>query len=330
MSIRYTTRAFVKLCSSTHQRAVPSFRNIYSLNHKYANELYNPNVCYTQRRYIFWNEKKGEEGKTEQTQEQTENKTEQTAQESKKTQEEPKQEQKQQQQTNKTETQDKQQTKEKPLAAQFEDLIHDVNPELSGKLHNLWRKLERVNETATSQTKKLKDQNDTLEKGIHELKQKIEDLRIRLKEEIEEGELRRKRFEKELDQNKIYAITKFAKDLIEVPDNLGRALESAKGLEGKGDNLYEGVKATNAILLKTLQRHGITQLNPIGEKFDPNYHEALFDVPDPSARPGTCGFVVNVGYKINDRILRPAKVGVVKGDYVETAEEKAAREAKKN
>ena len=66
--------------------------------------------------------------------------------------------------------------------------------------------------------------------------------------------------------------------------------------------------------MKALEKHGVTQINPTGEKFDPNFHEALFDFEDPKLKAGTCGFVANVGYLINERVLRPAKVGVVKGD----------------
>ena len=69
--------------------------------------------------------------------------------------------------------------------------------------------------------------------------------------------------------------------------------------------------------MKTLGKHGITQISPVGQKFDPNYHEALFDFDDPNQRPGTCGYIANVGYTIGERILRPAKVGVVKGIYKE-------------
>jgi molecular chaperone GrpE len=65
-------------------------------------------------------------------------------------------------------------------------------------------------------------------------------------------------------------------------------------------------------LLNTLEKHGIKQINPVGEKFDPNQHEALFDYPDPKGTPGHVGHVLTVGYKIQERILRPAKVGVVK------------------
>jgi len=76
--------------------------------------------------------------------------------------------------------------------------------------------------------------------------------------------------------------------------------------------LWIGVKSTHSILLKVLEKHGVKQINPLKEKFDPNFHEALFDFVDPSQTPGTCGVIANIGYLINERVLRPAKVGVVK------------------
>lgn len=80
--------------------------------------------------------------------------------------------------------------------------------------------------------------------------------------------------------------------------SLERALESAKELEGKGDNLFDGVEATKHILLKVFAKHGINPIDPLKEKFDPNFHEALFDFPDPNQEPGTCGVVCSKGYMI--------------------------------
>ena len=129
-----------------------------------------------------------------------------------------------------------------------------------------------------------------------------------------------------MEESKIFSISKFAKDLLEIPDNLERAVDAVKDPALKDSELYQGmlnlrcdfidkflgVVATYSILLKTLEKHGVTRLNPIKEKFDPNKHEALFDYEDPNAESGTCGVVAQPGYLIQDRVLRPAKVGVVK------------------
>lgn len=288
MSFRQISRAVIKIYSPATRN--PAFKKFHGVNQgPYMNYL-NRDLYYRQSRGIFWNEKTQEAQK------------EQAAE----TEAEPQQEQAK---TAKTETTKKTDAK---VEEQFDVLLEDPTPENKKKIHALWLKLEKEAKDRATEVQKLKSQNAILETATNDSKQKIDDLRSRLKEEIEERELMRKRFDKELDQSKVYAISKFAKDIIEVPDNLGRALEACKNLEGKGDNLYEGVKSTNNILLKVLERHGVVQLNPLGEKFDPNYHEALFDFVDPNQTPGSVGMVANTGYMINDRVLRPAKVGVVK------------------
>jgi len=283
-------------------------KNTPALNYHKAFKPAYSNLYYMQSRGIFWNEKKGfntaQEAERTQQKEEQRTDTDETTDEDKATQkEEPAQ-------AKKAEAPKKAQTAKKPET--FDALLEDPTPENKKKLHALWVKMEQDIEQRAKSLKETKALLNSLEKAASDHNQKISDLRDRLKEEIEERELMRKRFDKELEQSKSYAITKFAKDIIEVPDNLERALESAKGLEGKSDNLYEGVKITNSILTKALAKHGVTQINPIGEKFDPNFHEALFDVVDAKKTPGTVGFVASTGYIINDRVLRPAKVGVIK------------------
>ena len=128
----------------------------------------------------------------------------------------------------------------------------------------------------------------------------------------------------EIDQTKEYAITKFAKDLLDVQDNFKRALGSIspKEFEKIGNNaeaklkLYsdfaQGITMTQEIMAKALKKYGVIEYSPVGEKFDPNLHEAMFEYPDPKKTPGTIGEVAQLGYKIGKRILRAPKVGVVK------------------
>lgn len=88
-------------------------------------------------------------------------------------------------------------------------------------------------------------------------------------------------------------------------------------MEGQGNTLYDGIKATQALMLKIFAKNGIMPLNPVKEKFDPNFHEALFDYVDPNGTPGTVGVVCSQGFMIQGRVLRPAKVGVIKeADWV--------------
>jgi molecular chaperone GrpE len=123
---------------------------------------------------------------------------------------------------------------------------------------------------------------------------------------------------KEVQKAKDFALQKFAKDLLESLDNFALALNAVHEDSLKNNvevkNLYEGVDMTRNIFEKTLNRHGIEKIDPIGEQFDPNQHEATFELPQPDKEPGTVFHVQQPGYTLNSRVLRPAKVGLVKGD----------------
>ncbi|KAI0780711.1 GrpE nucleotide exchange factor, partial [Trametes elegans] len=120
---------------------------------------------------------------------------------------------------------------------------------------------------------------------------------------------------REKEQARDYAITKFAKDLLETVDVLSLALKSIpkelKTAETHLKELYQGVESTQRLLLHTLFKHHVKPYDPIGEKFDPNLHEALYQVPIPGKEPGTVFDTQKVGYMIKDRVLRAAQVGVV-------------------
>ncbi|GJQ15064.1 hypothetical protein GpartN1_g6855.t1 [Galdieria partita] len=144
---------------------------------------------------------------------------------------------------------------------------------------------------------------------------KLKDLSMRAYAEMENV---RKIAQRDVDNARKYSIGAFAKDLLDVADNLERALQNIpteKLDPEKGDavviSLYEGVKATNDVLQKVFRRYGIERYDPMGEKFDPNLHQAMFEIPDKS-NSGVVLAVAKTGYKIQDRILRPAEVGVSK------------------
>jgi molecular chaperone GrpE len=106
--------------------------------------------------------------------------------------------------------------------------------------------------------------------------------------------------------------------MLNVADNVRRALESLpeearQGAEGPFKALIDGIDLTERDLLNTLERHGVKRLDPQGQKFDPNLHQAMFEVPNPDVPNGTVVQVVQSGYVIGDRVLRPALVGVAKG-----------------
>ncbi|KAI2471758.1 GrpE-domain-containing protein [Annulohypoxylon bovei var. microspora] len=128
------------------------------------------------------------------------------------------------------------------------------------------------------------------------------------------------RTQRDMKSARDFAIQKFAKDLVDSVDNLDRALimgqEKLKTEEDKKNedliNFYEGVKMTETNMLQTLQKHGLERFSPEGEKFNPNEHEATFMTPMPGKEDNTVFHVQQKGFKLNGRVLRAAKVGVVK------------------
>ncbi|KAG5930454.1 hypothetical protein E4U42_001026 [Claviceps africana] len=128
------------------------------------------------------------------------------------------------------------------------------------------------------------------------------------------------RTQREIKTAREFAIQKFAKDLVESVDNLDRALamvpaeKLAEKTEATQDlvNLHEGLKMTESILMQTLAKHGLERLDPSGEKFNPNEHEATFMAPQPDKENNLVFHVQQKGFKLNGRVLRAAKVGVVK------------------
>lgn len=144
------------------------------------------------------------------------------------------------------------------------------------------------------------------------------DARDRMLRTLAEMENLRKRTAREVSDARTYGITGFARDVLDIADNLQRALDAVPaetraaadpGLKA----LIEGVELTERSLLNTLEKNGVKKLDPSGQKFDPNFHQAMYEVPDPSVPSGTVVQVVQAGYTIGERVLRPALVGVSKG-----------------
>ena len=151
-----------------------------------------------------------------------------------------------------------------------------------------------------------------------ELAREAADLKDRLLRTLAEMENLRRRTEREVADARIYGVTSFARDILAVADNMERALKALDDeIRDKADAgvkaLLDGVELTERELLKAMEKHGITRLEPMGQKFDPNMHQAMFELPDPSVPSGTVVQVVQPGYKIGERVLRPAMVGIAKG-----------------
>jgi molecular chaperone GrpE len=160
------------------------------------------------------------------------------------------------------------------------------------------------------------------ERDVHDVIAALNEENAGLKDKVlrtlAEMENLRRRTEREVADARTYATTNFARDVLTVADNMRRALETVPAearaaAEGTLLAILEGIELTERDLLKTLERHGIRKIEPKGERFDPNLHQAMFEVPDPSVPNGTVREVVQAGYVIGDRVLRPALVGVAKG-----------------
>ena len=151
-----------------------------------------------------------------------------------------------------------------------------------------------------------------------ELAREAADLKDRLLRALAEMENLRRRTEKQVDDARVYGIANFARDVLGVGDNMRRALDAVTPeLRETADTgvkaLIEGVELTERELLRVLEKHGVKKLEPLGGKFDPNLHQAMYEVPDPSVPAGTVAQVMQAGYTIGDRVLRPAMVAVTKG-----------------
>jgi molecular chaperone GrpE len=151
-----------------------------------------------------------------------------------------------------------------------------------------------------------------------ELAKEAAELKDRLLRTLAEMENLRRRTEREVADARVYGVTNFARDIVGVADGMERAMKALDdGIRDKADAgvkaLLDGVELTERELLKVLEKHGVTKLEPKGQKFDPNMHQAMFEMPDPSVPAGMVTQVVQPGYKIGERVLRPAMVGVSKG-----------------
>lgn len=167
---------------------------------------------------------------------------------------------------------------------------------------------------------------------IDVLKAENADLRDRYLRLAAEMDNLRRRTERDVKDAKSYAIAGFARDMLGVSDNLRRALdaipaEAREAAEAGLMALIEGVEMTERSMLSAMERHGVKKLEPEGQKFDPNFHQAMFEIPNTDVPNNTVLQVVQAGYVIGERMLRPAMVGVSKGGPKVVAAE-AADEAK--
>jgi molecular chaperone GrpE len=160
--------------------------------------------------------------------------------------------------------------------------------------------------------------------AVAEAKRESAEFKDKLLRTLAEMENLRKRTEREVSDARLYGITGFAREVLAVADNMHRALEAIgpelrEQADGKIKALIDGVELTERELLKTLQKHGVKKFSPEGEKFDPNVHQAMFELESADLPSGHVAQVIQAGYMIGGRVLRPALVAVSKAAKPQTA-----------
>jgi len=154
--------------------------------------------------------------------------------------------------------------------------------------------------------------------SVEALAKEAADLRDKMLRTLAEMENLRQRTRREVADSKIYGITGFARDVLDIADSLQRTIDAVPAETRESADpllkaLIEGVELTERSLLSALEKNGVKKFDPQGEKFNPNFQQAMYEVPDPSVPAGTVVQVVQAGYMIGERVLRPALVGVSKG-----------------
>jgi molecular chaperone GrpE len=160
--------------------------------------------------------------------------------------------------------------------------------------------------------------DDPDEGSVEALTKDVADAKDKMLRTLAEMENLRKRTQREVVDARTYGIAAFARDVLDIADNLQRALdavplEAREAADPGLKALIEGVEITERSLHKTLEKNGVQKIEPLGEKFDPNFHQAMYEVPDSTVPSGTVVQVIQAGYTIGERILRPALVAVTKG-----------------
>ena len=177
-----------------------------------------------------------------------------------------------------------------------------LEPHSSEDLEKIAQELEKKADIETQQLS-----------GLEEELANLKDQWLRA---MAETENLRRRATRDREEALKYASTNFGRDMLSIADNLRRALESCPVTEELPESvkaLIQGVEMTESALLSTFDRHGIKKIDPLNEKFDANSHQAMFEVEDESVPIGTVVQVLQAGYVMHDRLLRPAMVGVSKG-----------------
>ena len=181
---------------------------------------------------------------------------------------------------------------------------------------------DQAEDTLTDAPEEEAPTDDPVMAALFEERDSLKDQLLRALADVENM---RRRTERELETARKYAHTGFARDLVGAIDNLSRAIDAAPSADEAPSpealgSLFTGLEMSWTEIQSTMERHGIKRINPKGEKFDYNLHQAMFEVPSDAHEPGTVVEVVQHGYVLHDRLLRPAMVGVAKAADIEASE----------
>jgi len=176
---------------------------------------------------------------------------------------------------------------------------------------------EAAHDRQDPETQEAGDPLAVLRDEADQLREEVAELKDQLLRALAETENLRNRARREREEAVRYAAAPLAKDLLPVADNLRRAIDSVPA-EAAEENeklkgLLVGVEMTEKSLIDSLAKHGIVQIDPLGERLDPHRHEAMMEMPDPDRPAGTIVQVFEIGYLLHERLLRPARVGVATG-----------------
>ena len=159
----------------------------------------------------------------------------------------------------------------------------------------------------------LEPESATADATVTRLEAELAESKDRLLRALAETENQRQRHQRDRQEAQRYAAFEFARELLNVADNLRRAIDAVPAADSTARGVVEGVAATERELLAIFERHGVKRVEPkLGERFDHNVHEAMFEVPGAPQPPGTVAQVLQPGYVMHDRLLRPALVGISK------------------
>ncbi len=159
---------------------------------------------------------------------------------------------------------------------------------------------------------------DPAQQQIETLLAELDKTKDQMMRALAEAENTRRRSIKDREDVRKYAVSEFARDLLDFSDNFGRALGSIPpelmDLDERLKNVLTGIEAMETVLLKTFDKHGIKKIEPMDEPFNPNFHEVMFESPGTGKPAGTIIQIIEPGYVLHDRLLKPARVGIAKDE----------------